>query len=813
LSYLASALRTVEEGIGEGVLASLRSPELPPVEAVMGALVNELADLPQEVSIVLDDYHLIVSDTVHEAVSFLIEHLSENIHLVILSRTDPPLPISKLRARGQMTEIRAVDLRFTPEEASAFLNDAMGLALSGRDVAALEEVTEGWVAALQLAALSMRDREDVSGFVEAFSGSNRHVLDFLADEVLEQQPEDVREFLLKTSVLGRMAAPLCEALTARSDGQVMLERLDRENLFVVSLDDERRWYRYHHLFADFLKSRLERERPRLAGELHLRASDWYERSGRAFEALEHALSGGDHERAADLVERVAREMWSRGEVVTLLGWLRNLPEEAKRRRPKLFLDQATALVLMGRLDEADVPLQEAERAAADGEEARRRYLLGYAAGVRSWRARLDGEPRRAIELARLAMEFLPEDDPGLRSFPAIGMAQAFRDAGELEASSESFAEAAELGRAAGHLYGMLWGMIWQARVHLERGRLREADDAFRRALRFISERGVELLPTAGLAHIGMGALLYERNELEEAERELESGVELAERTREVSNLVWGYVTLSRARLARGDGEGALEMALESERVARDAGAEVECAIAANWMARLRLARGELAEAVVLEQERAASADAASGASRMVDRLTAARLLHARGDHDEALGLLRELREAAEEAGRTGNLMEILALRALALWAKNEKERAVGTLTQALALAEPECYVRTFADEGPAMSNLLSAALGARQSGRLEVAVRVSARYVAKLQAAIAHDAPAAAIGARLPEPLSERELEVLALIAAGEANQEIADRLFVSISTVKTHVNNLYRKLGARGRTRAVTRAREMGLL
>jgi LuxR family maltose regulon positive regulatory protein len=282
LSYLASALRTVEEGIGEGVLASLRSPELPPVEAVMGALVNELADLPQEVSIVLDDYHLIVSDTVHEAVSFLIEHLSENIHLVILSRTDPPLPISKLRARGQMTEIRAVDLRFTPEEASAFLNDAMGLALSGRDVAALEEVTEGWVAALQLAALSMRDREDVSGFVEAFSGSNRHVLDFLADEVLEQQPEDVREFLLKTSVLGRMAAPLCEALTARSDGQVMLERLDRENLFVVSLDDERRWYRYHHLFADFLKSRLERERPRLAGELHLRASDWYERSGRAF---------------------------------------------------------------------------------------------------------------------------------------------------------------------------------------------------------------------------------------------------------------------------------------------------------------------------------------------------------------------------------------------------------------------------------------------------------------------------------------------------------------------------------------------------
>ena len=813
ITYLVSALQTVERGIGEGVLAALRSPESPPVEMVMGVLVNELANLPQKVSIVLDDYHLISSDTVHEAVAFLIEHMPENVHLVILSRTDPPLPLPKLRARDQVAEIRAADLRFTSDEAAAFLDDAMGLALSAGDVAALEEVTEGWAAALQLAALSMRDCKDVSGFVESFSGSNRYVLDFLADEVLVRQPEDVREFLLETSVLERMSAPLCDALTGRDDGQEMLERLERENLFVVPLDDDRVWYRYHHLFADFLKSRLGREKPGLVGELHLRASDWYERSGRALEALEHALSGGDYERAADLVVRVAREMWSRGELVTLLGWLRKLPEETKHRRPKLFLDQATALVLMGRLEEAEAPLREAERAAPEAEEARRRYLLGYAAGVRSWRARLDGNPRRAIELAHRALDLLPEDDPGLRSFPAIGMGQAYRDAGDLEAAGEAFAEAVALGRAAGHVYGALGGTVWLAQVQAAQGRLREAEDSFRRALRFIDEHGVELTPTAGLAHIGIGTLLYERNDLEEAARELERGMKLAERTREVSNLVWGYVTLSRAKLARGDDHGALHTAREADRVARGSGADLEIAIATAWMVRLRLARGNLAEAVALERERAANAQNAADAARVVDRLTSARVLHAQGRHDEALGLLEELRGFAETSGITGGLIELLASQALVLWAKNERERAVSTLTRALTLAEPGGFVRTIVDEGPAMAELLSGVLEARQRGHADAARHVSVRYLAKLQAAVALDAPEAATGVRLPEPPSERELEVLALIGAGEANQEIADRLFVSTSTVKTHVNNLYRKLGVRSRTQAIARAKELGLL
>ena len=822
LSYLVAALRTIEEGIGEGVLASLRSPEPPRLEALVASLVNEMADLPDGLAVVLDDYHVVDAQSVHRIVSFLLDNLPPNVHLVIASRVDPPLPLARLRARGQMAKLGAADLRFTPEEAAAFLRDVMELDLTAEDVTVLEERTEGWIAGLQLAALSMRDREDVSGFVEAFSGSHRDVLDFLAEEVLEGQPTEIREFLLKTSVLKHMTAPLCDALTGRADGQVMLERLERENLFVVPLDDERRWYRYHHLFRDFLRGRLRREKPGLVGELHLYASGWYERSGRTFEAVGHALASGDKERAADLVERVIGEMWFRGEVLTLLGWLEALPEGAKRRRPRLLLEHATALMWVGRLEGVEPLVGEAERvveAAVEdsgegpspgAENVHRRYLLGYAAAVRAWRANLLGDPQGGIEHARRALALLP-DDPRPRTFATLSLGEALRTMGDLEAASEVFVEAAELGRSVGHVYGTLTAMVWQARVQAARGRLREAEGSFRRARQYVTERGAGLLPAAGPAHLGMGALHYERDEPEEAERELERGLELAERTRELSNLVWGYVTLSRAKLARGDEHGALETAREADKVARGSGADLEVAIATAWMARLRLARGDLAEAVALEQLRAANA-AAADATRVVDRLTSARVLHALGRHDEALGLLEELRGFAEKSGITGGLIEILALQALVLWANNERERAMSTLARALALAEPEGFVRTIVDEGPAMAELLSAALEARQRGRLDSPV--PAHYIRRLLVATEKDAAKAVRPAtELPEPLSERELEVLVLIAAGKSNPEIARELFIVLSTVKTHLKNVYRKLGARNRAQAVSRAKELNLL
>jgi LuxR family maltose regulon positive regulatory protein len=812
LAYLVSALQSVEAGIGEGVLASVRSPEPPPVEAVMGALINELVEVPHEITVVLDDYHLIGSAAVHAAISFLIEHLPENAHLVVSSRTDPPLPLPRLRARGQMAEIRAADLRFTTEEANSFLGDVMGLSLSAADIAALEEITEGWVAALQLAALSMQNRkEDISGFVSAFSGSNRHVLDFLAEEVLGRQPEGVREFLLSTSVLESMTAPLCNVLTGRAGGQEMLERLEKENLFVVALDDERRWYRYHHLFADFLRGRLRRESPELAGQLHLLASGWYEDNGHVAEAIGHALSAPDHERAARLIEQGVKQAWSRGEGPIVLRWLEALPAGAKRRRPRLLFLHAQALVLIGRPDDAEPLLEEAERAAeATGED--RRYLLGFASAFRSFRARLRGDAPEAVELARQALALLPDEEARPRGFAAICLGEALWITGDLVAAGAAYAEAAEIGRAAGHVYVTLAAMARQARVEGKRGHLREADETLRRARWYMTEQGADLLPAAGSVHIGTGVVLYERNELDEAERELKRGIELTELTKEVSNLAWGYVTLSRVRLARGDEEGALEMAREAERVAHASGANPEITVAVAWMVCLLIARGELAEAEAFERQGAANVENAADAAQSVDRTTSAKLLYARGQHREALRLIEKPREAAAE-GRRGELIEILTLQALAHWAMNEKERAITTITRALAMGEPEGYVRTFVDEGPVIADLLSATLEASKRRHLDTAGRVSTQYLAKLLAALAREAGAPATDERLSAPLSERELEVLALIAAGESNQEIASKLFVTTSTVKTHINNLYRKLDARSRTQAVVRARERGLL
>jgi LuxR family maltose regulon positive regulatory protein len=826
LSYLVAALRrTAGEEFGEGILAALRSPEPPRMEAVLGAFVNELADLPAEVAVVLDDYHLIDSENVHRIVSFLLERLPGGAHIVISGRVDPPIPLARLRARGQMTELHAADLRFTPEETATFLGEAMGLDLAADDVAALEGITEGWIAALQLAALSMRGRKDISGFVRSFSGGHRDVFDFLAEEVLQRQTEEVQTFLLETSILGSLSGSLCDALTRRDDGQRALERLERENLLVVPLDDDRVWYRYHHLFADFLRGRLRRESPERTVDLHLRASEWYEENALVAEAVDHALSAGDHERAARLMESGIEQTWYRGEVMTLLGWLSKLTKEAMLRRPLLLVWYAAALMLVGRFDGVESLLREAEGGVGgaaeghgeeqrpDADEADPRHVLATAAAVRSLHARLQGDPRGAIEHARSALALLPEDNLNPRPFAALCLAEAYRAADDLEAANATFAETAELGRAAGHDYIALTAMGSLAHLQMSQGRLREAEGSLRQALGFAAERGVEILPAVGRVRIAMGELHLERGDLEASERELILGTELVERAGELEIVARGRVTLSRVKRARGDAEGALELAHEAERLARESGSPQAIADAAFWRARLHLMRNDL-RAAASELERASDVDDESRSTRDAERVSLARLLVARGDHGEALQLLDSLREAAEAADRSGCVVEILTLQALALRAGEEKGRALDMMGRALALAEPEGYVRTFVEEGPAIAELLSEVLEAQQRGRLDLSRRVPAHYLRKLLAATERDATGRARPATdLPEPLSERELEVLALIAAGKSNRRIASELYVSVGTVKTHVNNIYRKLDAHSRTEAVARARELDLL
>src|ERR671915_687475 len=753
LSYLVAALRrTVGEEFGEGVMAALRSPEPPRMEAVLGVLINELADLPGEVAVVLDDYHVIDSENVHWIVTFLLERLPEGAHLMISGRVDPPLPLARLRARGQMMELHAADLRFTPEEAAAFLNDAMGLDISAGDIAALEGVTEGWIAALQLAALSMRERKDVSDFIRTFSGGHRDVFDFLAEEVLERQSEPVQMFLLETSILDSLSGPSCDAVTGRNDGQRMLERLERENLLVVPLDDERVWYRYHHLFADFLRSRLERERPERLTPLHLRASEWYEENALVSEAVRHALSAGDHERAARVLESSVGQTWYRGEVLTLLGWLRELPKEAMLRRPLLLVWYAAALMLVGRFDGVESLLREAESAVGaagegKGEELRPvadeddpQHVLATAGAVRSLHARLQGNPQGAIEHARRALALLPEDNLDPRPFAALCLAEAYRDADDLEAANSTFAETVELGLAAGHDYIALTAMGSLARLRMAQGRLREAQETLRQALEFAAEREAELLPAVGRVRIAMGELLYERDDLDGSERELTLGTELVQRAGELEILTRGQVALSRVKWALGDAEGALKLAHEAERLARESGAPQAIVDAALWKARLRLTSNDL-RAAASELERASDVGDIPSSTRESERISLAQLLIVQENYDEALQVLDHARQMAEAADRRSNVVEILTLQALALRAKEDKSQALNVMGRALTLAEPEGYVRIFVDEAPPMTELLSEVLEAQQRGRLDSPRRIPAHYLRKLLAAIDRDTP------------------------------------------------------------------------
>ena len=822
LSYLVAAIRTTGgEGFSEGVLAALRSAEPPRMEALLGVLINEIAELPDETTVVLDDYHLIDSEDVHTIVSFMLEHLPETAHLVIGGRVDPPLPLARLRARGQMAELHAKDLRFTLEETAAFLSDAMGLDLPADDAAALEGVTEGWVAALQLAALSLRERKDVSAFVRSFSGGHRDVFDFFAEEVLEGQDERVQSFLLETSILDGLSGPLCDAVTGHDDGRRVLDALERENLFLVPLDDERIWYRYHHLFADFLRGRLERERPGLSATLHRRASAWCEQNSLIVEAVSHALRAGDHEQSARLMEQSVGQTWYRGEVVTLLGWLEKLPEAAMRHRPILMVWYAATLMLVGRLADVEGLLEAAENAAGhpdtrsgnepDTDERDSQHVLANAAAVRSLHARLKGDPLGAVEHARRALALLPEDNLDPRPFAALSLAEAYRAADDPEAAATAFAEAAKLGGAAGHDYIALASMGALARLRMTQGRLREAHAALRRALEYALEQGAGLMPAVGRVRIGLGELLYERNDLDAAERELLLGVEVAQKTGEFEVLVMGQVALSRVRRARGDTEGALESAHEAERLARDSNSPEAICEAILWRARLHLITAADPGALASDPELASDVCGASALTRESERLHRVRLLIATEDYDGALQLIDKSRTPDEFGGKQ---LEILALRAMSLWARGEKIRAIDVLGRALALGEAEGYVRTLVDEGPAMAALLSEALGTRQRGGFTTPDAVSAHYLRKLLAASEGEASGSVPPAEgLLEPLSERELEVLQLIAAGKTNRQVATELFVSVGTVKTHVNNIYRKLDIHSRTQAVAKARALDLL
>jgi LuxR family transcriptional regulator, maltose regulon positive regulatory protein len=827
--YLATALDPACAGIAGQVAALLRGPQ-PPLEAVVTAVINALAAQPDQVALVLDDYHLIEAAAVYDSLLALLERQPVQLRLVLAGRADPPLPLARLRARGQLAELRERDLRFTAEEAGALLAEAVEPELPHAAVAALAARTEGWVAGLQLAALSLRGRSDPAEFVATFGGGHRYVLDYLTEEVLARQPEQLVSFLLETSVLERLCGPLCQAVTGRADSQQLLEQLERANLFLLPLDEVRGWWRYHQLFADLLRARLAQEQPERVAQLHRVAAAWCEQHGLVDDAIRHALAAGDTTWAARLVERHADALLGRGETATLRRWLQGLPAELVRSRPRLCLAQVVTAVTAVRLDAAASLLDHAERAlAARGGQPEEPYepsvgraaslLANVPAGIalaRAILAGMQGDADRTSEFSRRALAELDEGEWMLRALVDWALAQADWLAGRLAPAERTLARAVVGLRAAGVSVEAAVVDYGLAQVQQGQGRLGAAEATCREALD-VATAVHSAPPFAGLAHVRLAELLRERDELDAALDHATRGVALCRQLAHAWPLAAGLVTLAWIRQAQGDPAGAVETMGEAEQVLPDPRLVELFHPAPVQAARLALAQGRTADAARWVRERGLGVEDELSYPREPAYLVLARLLLAEQAPERALGLVERWLALAVTQERTASIIEFRALQALAYAACGDAPAALAALAEALALAWPEGYLRVFVDEGAPLATLLGTLIAAGPHGAL--ARQIPPDYLRRLTDAFERAGVASSARGRrgavpgLVEPLSDRELEVLQLLATGRSNQQIAEELVVALDTVKKHVSRILDKLGVANRTQAVARARELQLL
>ncbi len=846
-AYVIAALQKLRSDFGESALALLQSPQPPPITAILTTLINEIAAFQDQLSLVLDDYHLITAQSIHEALTFLLDHLPPQMRVIITTRADPPLPVARLRTRDQLTELRAGDLRFTPGEAAAFLNDRMGLKLSTDDIAALEARTEGWVAGLQLAALSMQGRDDVAGFIQAFSGSHRHVLSYLVEEVLNRRPKGTLNFLLQTSILDRLCGPLCDAVTGGNDSQALLQKLEQANLFIVPLDEEGQWYRYHHLFAEVLQARLKQTQPDPAPELHRRASEWFEQNGLGVEAVNYALEAADHDRAIRLIEPIGMMVFVSGAMHYNVGtWLAKLPEPAVRARPKLCLIHAWLLLNQGsfsnalrRVDEAEQALQHirtAETAAEDqnmyGEIAATRAILVMSKG--------EFDPEQVIAWAQAALAGLHPDNLTFRSAALGALGIAYLSLGEVRRAEQSLAEAATTAQAGGNVFMTVAAVVNLAHIQRARGDLRAAQTTCQQCLDWLTERGVSSWPNAGGVHANLAALFCEVNDLQTALRQAKRAVELTSQGTNPPTTLISLVALARVKEAQSDWEDLSRLLQQIEQLPRQ--------VHATWLtphwpsirAHFYLAQGNVSDASALLR----NDELSRGFARSLDLLWACEygwiapaqvlIAQARGSGDQApltqaLAYLERPLQTAEALGLVWLQVKVHSLRALTYVSLGDPSQAQASLERALVLAEPEGYVRVFVDEGEPMRLLLQRMKAGGRSARMNAYVSklLTAFVTPESQSAKVHPfdiaqdkpssltpalAPGASVLQPLVEPLSARELEVLHLIAEGLSNLEIAQKLFLSTGTVKVHIKHIYGKLDVNSRTQAVARLHELNL-
>lgn len=817
LNYLSAALEILDPSLPEDLVSLLRLPQLPPMEDLLTALINGASVFPQDFALVLDDCHVITNPAIYKALAYLLDHQPPTMHLVMLTRADPPIHLAKLRARRDIVELRADDLRFMAEEAATFLSAVMNLNLTDEDVSALDQRTEGWIVGLQLAALSMQGKADTTGFIRAFTGSNRYILDFLSEEVIQGQTEEVQAFLLHTSILDRLSGPLCDAvLGGAQDSAKVLVDLERRNLFLIPLDGERQWYRYHHLFSELLLQQLKQTQSTIMKDLYMRAGSWLEQNGYLEEAIGYVLKAQNYELATQLMYKIRMKLLDHGEVRSLLRWINTLPEELVRSQPELCFHYASYLTMTGYFDAAEKWLQLSEDgfnhlAVPDREAKFKRYRhITY----RSIYARFRGDYPAAVALAECAKKITPELEARDWGAVLLFTGQAYFYAGITNTAEKVLEEAIRANLASGHMQAYVNACHNLAQLRLLQGRLRDARTIYEQVNLVVREHGTPIY--SGTERAGLGDLYREGNQLEDAAEEIETGIEMAEAGDHIFCLTDVYPIRIQLAIAQKDWEAAWSYLQKAEGVARRSPTSAENEYNRIWQARLQLVQANLAEAGLWAGKIVADTSSWEIAGPLpiqqeLQFITLARIWLAQGKTNQAASLLERIRKGAEKAGREGRVLEVQMLQALADQATGKEKQAVVEITDVLARAEPEGYVRLFVDEGAPMAKLLYRAAAGLTGTVGDYAKRLLAVYFQEEAGQPMLRVKQSQIEGMI-KPLSKRELEVLRLVATGKTNQEIAVELVIAFGTVKRHMINIYTKLDVKNRTEAVAKARELGL-